>query len=165
MTVKRFLICSENDTSWGQNSSSLRFGHFNPAKPYAPQIVTGTFAVPFDLDDSFWISARIAKRANNQWKKNYFVLNRFPVGFCSTARSNIPDCFAKLFKPKSMTGHCSIPKGAYNLDHESIHWCLANYPTMPYGSYLMSLTGQQLVNGVAGNTFQLCTEFDMTPQP
>lgn len=54
------------------------------------------------------------KRANNEWKKNYFVFKKFPVGACSTLRSNAADMFSKLFKPKSMTGRCSVTKVGVN---------------------------------------------------
>ncbi|XP_034250257.1 uncharacterized protein LOC117650766 [Thrips palmi] len=146
---------------WPRNSSS----HFNPAKPYDPQIVTGTVTIPLNVDDSFWISGRIAKRANNQWKENYFVTNRFPMGFCSAVRSNVPEAYSKLFKPKSMTGLCSIAKGSYSMDHEPVRYSLANFPTLPYGTFFMRLKGQQLVKGVPGNEFELDAEFDTWPRP
>ncbi|XP_034251803.1 uncharacterized protein LOC117651667 isoform X2 [Thrips palmi] len=112
MVVKRFCPCSDNDTEAQHDASTLRFSHFNPAKPYEPQTVTGTLTIPFDLDDSYWVSVRVDKRANNQWKKNYFVLNRFPVGFCSTVRTNIPEGFARVLGPKSLTGRCNVPKAS-----------------------------------------------------
>ncbi|XP_034244434.1 uncharacterized protein LOC117647059 [Thrips palmi] len=165
--IKRLLPCSDNDTVWRQYYGNMRFSHYNPGKPHDAQIVTGTFTVPVDVDDTFWIGAKVDKRANNQWKKNYFVFNNFPVGFCSTMRANIPEPFAKVFGSKSMTGRCSVRKGSYTVDHEPIHWNLPNFPTLPYGNYFVKIKGEQRGAGNASlpKLFELCGECETVPKP
>lgn len=56
--------------------------------------------------------ATVAKRANNEWKQNFIVLNNIPGGLCSAMRQNFPAAFRTTFKPKKMQGPCVLKKAS-----------------------------------------------------
>ena len=62
-----------------------------------------------NLSFSRQMYVQVDKRANNQWKQNYFVLN-FPKGACSTLRVNSRDFYRVMFKlDPDLPGPCVIP--------------------------------------------------------
>ncbi|XP_034236947.1 uncharacterized protein LOC117642645 [Thrips palmi] len=130
--VHRLYPCQTN----GSTTLHIRASHFNPAKPWMKQTLTGNTSMTFTITDVYWGRARMDVRSNNQWKENAFVF-KLPGGACSILRGNIPSLFRILYNgvaadPKSP---CRIPKGTYEFEDEPVDWVFPNAPIMPYGFY------------------------------
>ncbi|XP_034231402.1 uncharacterized protein LOC117639642 [Thrips palmi] len=121
---------------------SLRLSHFNPQRPYDPQMISGYLTFKEDFGDGYMTSVAIDKRSNNQWKENFFLMKFSNMG-CSAMRNQIPDLYRIFVEttgaPKSKKVPCVIRAGHYIWKNESVNWNFPNVPIVPYGHYRFRL--------------------------
>ncbi|XP_034248324.1 uncharacterized protein LOC117649548 [Thrips palmi] len=122
---------------------SLRLSHFNPQRPYDPQMISGYLTFKEDFGDGYMTSVAIDKRSNNQWKENFFLMKFSNMG-CSAMRNQIPDLYRIFVEttgaPKSKKVPCVIRAGHYIWKNESVNW---NFPT----SQSIALNNQENITG------------------
>ncbi|XP_034234280.1 uncharacterized protein LOC117641234 [Thrips palmi] len=152
--VERVLSCDDEAAS-GKLKLYLRASHFNRYNPSERQNVSGNVTVFEPFDDAVWMDIRIDVRANNEWKKNAYVL-KFPNQGCSRFRAFLPSFFKVMYKGVSLVGACSVPVGVYVFD-EPVDWSFPNVPVFPYGHYLATM------NGGRGNQkiIKMCSQYEL----
>ncbi|XP_034238324.1 uncharacterized protein LOC117643504 [Thrips palmi] len=142
----------------------IRASHFNPARPYDLQTISGNLSSKEDMKDNYWSRVEMAVRSNNQWKDNAFIFN-FPRLGCTAIREQVPDLFRIIAKhsgaPTDKAAPCVIPAGVYVLKNESVSWTFPNFPVIPYGRYRFRVTSRSITS----RTTLLCLEVDCEAIP
>ncbi|XP_034238092.1 uncharacterized protein LOC117643358 [Thrips palmi] len=143
----------------------IRASHFNPARPYDLQTISGNLTFKEDMRDNYWSRVDLAVRSNNQWKENAFVFN-FPKLGCTAIREHAPDFFRVVAKysgaPTDKAIPCVIPAGVYVVKNESVSWTFPNFPVIPYGRYRFRVTSR---SSSTSRTPVLCLEVDCEAIP
>ncbi|XP_034231403.1 uncharacterized protein LOC117639643 [Thrips palmi] len=156
--VNTFEMCPSD----GTHTSHLRLSHFNPARPFSRQTLTGNVTLRKDFTDNYMIFVDLATRSNNQWKENAFIMN-FPKVGCSTWREQVPEFFHFFANisgaSEDKNKPCRIPAGEYIFKNEPMKWRTPNFKVMPYGRYRMRIKIRD------GPTVVGCNELDCEAIP
>ncbi|KAJ1526616.1 hypothetical protein ONE63_008202 [Megalurothrips usitatus] len=104
--VDKLTVCDYGNGTDYRHYLQVKITHFNPLKPFEPQIWNGNFTNPEEVNDNNKVRVRMDVRNNNQWKENAFIFN-FPKDGCSNAKKHMPTDFLRFFSKGS---RCAIPK-------------------------------------------------------
>ncbi|XP_034248437.1 uncharacterized protein LOC117649640 [Thrips palmi] len=153
-----FATCPSDGTF----AMNLRCSHFNPAKPYEKQTLTGNYTLKEDLTDSMWARVTFAVWSNNEWKQNAFIIN-YPRRACTMVRELAPDLFRIMApsQPQEKAAPCVIPAGMTIWKNEPIAWEFPKMKVMPYARYLLHVE----MGSNTSRTIKVCAEADSALMP
>ncbi|XP_034241661.1 uncharacterized protein LOC117645510 [Thrips palmi] len=146
----------------------LRPSHFNPARPFETQTVSGNMSMKKELDDNLWVRVSMALRSNNEWKENAFIF-KFPGNACSSIREHLPAIFRLLSKATNTTPAkdrrqpCVFPRGSHTIENEPMKWEFPKFKIMPYGRYKFRV--QMGAVGSQENLFCNWVDCEVIPRP